>query len=83
MIGIVDLGSGNVGSLLNAFKFCGYTPDICRDPRKIKSYDKIVLPGVGAFGSFADKIRSNGWLDELIVFKESKKPFFLGICVGM
>ena len=82
VIGIVDLGSGNVGSLSNALSFCGYTPDICRDPGKINSYEKAILPGVGAFGAFADKIRSSGWMDELIIFCESKKPF-LGICVGM
>ena len=56
MIGIVDLGSGNVGSLSNALSFCGHTPDICRDPREINSYEKAILPGVGAFGAFADKI---------------------------
>ena len=82
MIGIVDLGSGNVGSISNAFNVCGYTPDICKDPGKINSYDKVVLPGVGAFGAFADKIRLSGWLDQLTIFSESKKPF-LGICVGM
>ena len=82
MIGIVDLGSGNVGSLSNALSVCGHTHEICRDPGKINSYEKAILPGVGAFGAFSDKIRSSGWLDQLIIFCESKKPF-LGICVGM
>ncbi|PWR04542.1 imidazole glycerol phosphate synthase subunit HisH [Meridianimarinicoccus roseus] len=83
MIVIVDYGMGNVRSLSNAFDFLGYDAEISRDPADFASADRIVLPGVGAFGDAIDLIRSLGLeapLNEQVL--QNRKPV-LGICLGM
>ena len=83
MIVVVDYGMGNVRSLKNAFNFLGYDAVVSRDAADFEAADRLVLPGVGAFGDAANAIRGLG-LKELLrhyALKE-RKPIF-GICLGM
>jgi glutamine amidotransferase len=82
-VAIVDYGIGNVRSLTNAFDFVGAEVLLTNDIEELASADRIVLPGVGAFGDAMAAIRARGLagpLSELALFKH--KPI-LGICLGM
>ena len=70
MIAIIDYGVGNLFSLKSSFEHIGADIIVTGDKDKIKSADKLILPGVGAFKDAAEKLRVNG-LDELI--KEQAK----------
>ncbi len=84
---IVDYSSGNISSVINSFKEVAQnrvTIEVTSDLNKIKSSDKIVLPGQGSFKSCVDSLNKisglNDTLNEFV--KENKKPL-LGICVGL
>lgn len=83
MIGIIDYGMGNLLSVYSAFDYLGADVKICRHPEELKSVDKIVIPGVGAFKDCIEKITSFHFdvaLEEETIKKG--KPT-LGICLGM
>ena len=82
MIGIVDYGVGNLFSLKSSFQCLGIETEVSGDPDVIRSWDKIILPGVGAFGDAADKLRAHGLIDVLREEAAKGKPF-MGICLGM
>ena len=82
MIGIVDYGVGNLFSLKSSFAALEIETEVSGDPDKIRSWDKIILPGVGAFGDAADKLRACGLVDLLRDEAAKGKPT-LGICLGM
>ena len=82
MIGIVDYGVGNLFSLKSSFAALQIETEVSGDPDKIRSWDKIILPGVGAFGDAADKLRNCG-LTELLREEAAKGKPILGICLGM
>lgn len=82
MIAIIDYDAGNMLSVCKAMKHLGEEPVITRDAGVLASADKVILPGVGAFGDAMDKL--NGY-DLVPVIKDviaSGKPF-LGICLGL
>lgn len=81
MIAIIDYGVGNIFSLECSFKYIGADAYLTSDKDVIARADRIVLPGVGAFGDAAKKLRSSGLWDT-VVEESSKKPL-LGICLGM
>ena len=82
MIVIVDYGVGNLFSLVSSFASIGVDAIISGDKEVICSADKIVLPGVGAFGDASDKLFSSGLAE--VVIKQAKKGVpLLGICLGM
>ena len=82
MIAIVDYGVGNLFSLKSSFAYIGHEARVTGDREEILSADRIVLPGVGAFGDAADKLRATG-LDEAVQEAAQRgKPLF-GICLGM
>ncbi|SDK53486.1 glutamine amidotransferase [Maridesulfovibrio ferrireducens] len=83
MIGIVDYGMGNLLSVFNAVEMCGEDVIICESPDSLKDVERIILPGVGAFGDMMSNLKKSGLIPTLeqAVFNE-KKPF-LGICLGM
>lgn len=82
MIAIVDYGVGNLFSLRCSLEYIGADCVITGDAGKIKASDKIILPGVGAFGDAAKALRDTG-LDRILVSEAAAgKPFF-GICLGM
>ena len=82
MVAIVDYGVGNLFSLVSSFKAIGVPAVVTRDKSEIEKADKIVLPGVGAFGDAIEKLRNTG-LDKVIVEQVSKGKELLGICLGM
>lgn len=81
-IAVIDYESGNLQSVLNAFIEVGAAPDIVSSPIGLDKYDKIVLPGVGAFGAGMRAIRSLGLIEPLNEHVAGGKPL-LGICLGM
>lgn len=82
MIGIVDYGAGNLFSLQSSIAFIGEEAAVTSDKSILEKADKIILPGVGAFGDAASKLRECGLDREVIRLAEAGKPI-LGICLGM
>lgn len=82
MIAIIDYGVGNLFSLYSSLQFIGAEAVITSSPEKIKKADKIILPGVGAFGDAADKLRLSG-LDKIIRCEADSGKDIMGICLGM
>ena len=82
MIAIVDYGVGNLSSLCCSFAAIGAQAEVTSDPERIRAADKIVLPGVGAFGDAADKLRASG-LDRVLRQQAARGKPLLGICLGM
>ena len=82
MIGIVDYNMGNLASVINAFAKVGVDATLESDPSKLAQYDKLILPGVGAFGDAMEHLKENGMDEAVIAYAQSGKPL-LGICLGM
>jgi glutamine amidotransferase len=82
MIAIVDYGMGNLRSVSNAFEAVGHRAVVTRDPRMIANADRVVLPGVGAFGDCMANLDRYGLIDSIRSTVQSGKPF-LGICLGL
>lgn len=82
MIGIIDYGVGNLFSLSQSLKSLGIDAGICADKDKLASFDKLILPGVGAFGDAKKKLVESGMQDGLFSFLQSGRAV-LGICLGM
>jgi len=82
LIGIVDYNMGNLASVINAFEIIGANIALERDPAKLKNYDKLILPGVGAFGDAMEHLHENGMDEAVNAYAQSGKPL-LGICLGM
>ncbi|MEA1954435.1 MAG: imidazole glycerol phosphate synthase subunit HisH [Campylobacterota bacterium] len=82
MIGIVDYNMGNLASVINAFTKVGADATLESNPAKLDQYDKLILPGVGAFGDAMEHLKSNGMDNAVKEFAASGKPL-LGICLGM
>ena len=84
---IVDYKSGNISSVINSFKEVAkdkVTIEVTSDLKKIKSSDKIVLPGQGSFKSCTDALNGiNGLVETLNHFVINNKKPLLGICVGL
>ena len=82
MIAIIDYGVGNLFSLASSFAAIGAEAIVTSDPAVIRTADRIILPGVGAFEDAAHKLRESGMAD--LVKKEASlgKPI-MGICLGM
>ena len=84
---IVDYNSGNISSVINSFKVVAKDKvniEITADLNKIKSSDKIVLPGQGSFKSCVDALsKINGLIETLTEFAINNKKPLLGICVGL
>lgn len=82
MIAVVDYGVGNLFSLLSSLKFIGAEAVLTGDAERIGNADKIILPGVGAFGDAANKLRQKGLEDAITAAAKRSVPL-LGICLGM
>ncbi|MDD6202796.1 MAG: imidazole glycerol phosphate synthase subunit HisH [Lachnospiraceae bacterium] len=82
MIGIIDYDAGNIKSVEKALLMLGEEPCITRDPEILLHADKVILPGVGAFGNAMEKIHEYGLYDVIHKIVENKTPF-LGICLGL
>lgn len=81
-LGIIDYGAGNLGSLRNAFAKLHQEAICIKNPDEIHPYDKLILPGVGAFGDVRALIRQRGF-DEAIMRYAASGRYILGVCLGM
>ena len=82
MVAVVDYGVGNLFSLCSSLKFIGQDNIVTSDPQKIRGADKIILPGVGAFGDAVEKLKSSG-LFSLLQQQAKEGKDIMGICLGM
>jgi glutamine amidotransferase len=82
MVAIVDYGVGNLFSLKSSFAAIGVEAVVTSDKDVLTSADHVILPGVGAFGDAAQKLRESGLFDFLKDLAASGKPL-MGICLGM
>ena len=73
---------GNLASVINAFAKVGADATLESDPSKLSQYDKLILPGVGAYGDAMEHLKENGMNEAVIAFAATGKPL-LGICLGM
>jgi glutamine amidotransferase len=73
---------GNLASVINAFAKVGVDASLESDPAKLSQYDKLILPGVGAFGDAMEHLKENNMDEAVKNFAQSRKPL-LGICLGM
>ena len=81
MIAIVDYGVGNLFSLSSSLKALGLEAEITRDADVLRSADRIILPGVGAFGDARAKLDDTGLVP--VIQAEARRKPLLGICLGM
>lgn len=82
MVGIIDYGVGNLFSLRSSFKAIGQEAFVSGDPAELEKASRLVLPGVGAFGDAAEKLRQSG-LDGFVRTQAAAGKPLLGICLGM
>ena len=82
LIGILDYGIGNVGSIRNMLKKAGCESSIVYDAAALAACDKLILPGVGAFDEGMDRLDKSGMRQALDTAVTTGKPV-LGICLGM
>lgn len=81
MIAVIDYGVGNLFSLSSALRYLGLESRITRDAEEIEKADRVILPGVGAFGDAMQKLQSTGLVP--VLRAEAQKKPLLGICLGM
>ena len=82
MVAIVDYGVGNLFSLVSSLSAIGIEAIVTSDKTVIEKADRIILPGVGAFGDAAQKLSQSG-LKEVVIEQAKKGKPLLGICLGM
>lgn len=82
MITVIDYDAGNLKSVEKALLYLGESPVVTRDPQKILAAEKLILPGVGAFGDAMENLRRFGLVEPICQAVEKGTPF-LGICLGM
>jgi imidazole glycerol phosphate synthase glutamine amidotransferase subunit len=82
VIGIVDYGAGNLRSVAKAFEFLGAPTRIIAGPNDFPGVDRLVLPGVGAYGAALDHLNARGIFRPVVDWLAADRPF-LGICLGL
>ncbi len=82
MIAIVDYGMGNLRSVQKGLEYTGSAAQIITSPEEVERAEKLILPGVGAFGDAMDNLCRQGLVEPIIDFIQSGRPF-LGICLGL
>ncbi len=80
-VGVIDLETGNLASLIAAIKKLNIQFSVCKSQTDFNEINKLILPGVGAFKDFMSKIRENG-IDKLLKKKLDENVKLLGVCVG-
>jgi imidazole glycerol-phosphate synthase subunit HisH len=82
MIAVIDYGAGNLQSVVKAFHFLGCDISVTKDKDELGEASAAVLPGVGAFGDAMNCLKNSNFINPVLDFIESGKPF-LGICLGL
>lgn len=80
-VGLVDYGTGNLGSLATVFESLGIYAEVVREPERVAKTDLMVLPGVGAAGLAMERLEDSGMADGLRERHSAGRPI-LGICLG-
>jgi glutamine amidotransferase len=82
LVAIIDYNMGNLASVYNACKLLDTEAKIVSDPNEVKKFDRVILPGVGAYADAMEHLNSTGMKDAVKEFATSGKPM-IGICLGM
>ena len=82
MIGVIDYGMGNLGSVANALAFLGAPARVLHGPEELADCHALILPGVGAFGDCMAHLRAHGFVEPLQSWMAEDRPL-LGICLGL
>ena len=82
MIGVINFGLGNLGSIINSFEEINANIKIISDPNDIDNVEHLILPGVGSFRLGMKNLLNKGWDKKIFIHVEKQKPL-LGICLGM
>ena len=82
MIGIIDYNMGNLASVKNTLNILKTKSKIIKNPSELNTCDKIILPGVGAFGDAIKSLEKNGMKNAILKYSKSDRKI-LGICLGM
>jgi len=82
MIGVINFGLGNLGSIINSFEEINANIKIISDPKDIDNVEHLILPGVGSFRLGMKNLLNKGWDKKIFSHVEKQKPL-LGICLGM
>lgn len=82
-VGIVNYGMGNIGSVRRALEQLDAQVVIAEDPATMGRVDRLILPGVGAFGAGMARLRAAGWVEALHRYVNEDGIPLLGICLGM
>ena len=83
IVGIADLGIGNFAAMAKMFDQLGAEPRRLEDPSLLKSVDRLVLPGVGAFDFAAHVLEERGWRNPLVDLMSARQTPVMAVCVGM
>ena len=81
MIAIVDYGVGNLFSLSSSLKALGLECEVTRSPERLRAAERIIFPGVGAFGDARAKLEDTGLVP--VLREEAQRKPLMGICLGM
>src|SRR5256885_718625 len=79
-VAIVSYGAGNLTSVAGAVRAVGFEPEVTSDPAVVRDADRIILPGVGAFGDGMRQLRAAGLVEALDKVRRTRP--ILGICLG-
>lgn len=82
-IGILEYGCGNIKSVSNALKACGYDSKLVSNAAELNKVEKLILPGVGAFDYAVELLTATGMVEGLIRWTEDESKKLLGVCLGM
>jgi imidazole glycerol-phosphate synthase subunit HisH len=82
MIGVINYGAGNIGSVLRAIQYLGYPAEPVEDSTRLQNAEKLILPGQGHFGAMMESLEAKSMVASLRDQMGSGKPF-LGICLGL
>ncbi|TAN43897.1 MAG: imidazole glycerol phosphate synthase subunit HisH [Rhodospirillales bacterium] len=79
---IIDYGMGNLRSVAGAVRYLGHDPVICSNPVELAAAQRVILPGVGAFGQAMSNLNQRRMIEPLTDLAVHKQRPFLGICLG-
>ena len=82
-VGIVDIGCGNVNSVVRAVQKKGCEVVLCESPQKLAHQERIIFPGVGSFFTASQRLHQGGWIEAVREEVLGKQKPILGICLGM
>ena len=82
MVTIIDYGSGNLRSVQKAVERLGFQAGITSDPTRVSEAERLILPGVGAFGDAIRALEARGLVEPIRAHIHADRPF-LGICMGL